>query len=144
MADMDDYRDAFCLFDKKGDGKIDSKQLGDVLRALGLNPTQAEIAKIQKEIDPRGDKRISFEEFLPIFYTYQQKKPAGDFESFIEGLRVFDRDGNGQISAAEIRHLLTSLGEKLTDDEVDTLLQGMEDNSGKVNYEDFVRKVLEG
>ena len=49
-----EYRDAFALFDKRGDSKIDSTQLGDVMRALGLNPTQAEIKKIQQEVDPNG------------------------------------------------------------------------------------------
>ena len=49
-----EYRDAFALFDKRGDGKIDSDQIGDVLRALGLNPTEAEVTKIVQEIDPKG------------------------------------------------------------------------------------------
>ena len=45
-----EYRDAFALFDKRGDGKIDSDQIGDVMRALGLNPTEAEVKKIVQEI----------------------------------------------------------------------------------------------
>ena len=49
-----EYRDAFALFDKRGDGKIDSDQIGDVLRALNLNPSQAEVLKIVQEIDPKG------------------------------------------------------------------------------------------
>ena len=49
-----EYRDAFALFDKRGDNKIDSNQLGDVLRALGLNPTEAEVKKTQLEVDPSG------------------------------------------------------------------------------------------
>ena len=57
-----------------------------------------------------GERRINFEEFIPIFHTYQAKKPAGNYESFVEAFRVFDRDGNGLISSAEIRHMLTSLG----------------------------------
>ena len=32
--------------------------------------------------------------------------------------KVFDKDGNGFISAAELRHVMTNLGEKLTDEEV--------------------------
>lgn len=49
-----EYRDAFALFDKRGDNKIDSNQLGDVLRALGLNPTEAEVKKTVQEVDPSG------------------------------------------------------------------------------------------
>ena len=61
-----------------------------------------------------GNKRVSFEEFLPIFLSGQQKKDSGSMEDFIEGLRVFDKDGNGFINSAELRHVLTSLG-KLID-----------------------------
>ena len=50
-----EYRDAFALFDKRGDNKIDSDQFGDVIRALGLNPTEAEVKKIRQEVDPNGE-----------------------------------------------------------------------------------------
>ena len=42
------------------------------------------------------------------------------------------QDGNGFISSAELRHLLTTLGEKLSDEEAEQLLAGHEDN--KVQY----------
>lgn len=42
------------LFDRRGDGKIESTQLGEVLRSLGHNPTQAEVKKALNEIDPSG------------------------------------------------------------------------------------------
>ena len=45
MADIEKNRSAFGLFDKKGDGRIDSKELGQVLRALGQNPTEADVKK---------------------------------------------------------------------------------------------------
>ena len=58
-----------------------------------------------------GSKRISFEEFLPIFLSFGQRKPTPSSNvGFVDGLRVFDRDGSGQISAAELRHVLTGLG----------------------------------
>ena len=57
-----------------------------------------------------GNKRVSFEEFLPIYLSCRQKKEQGTMEDFIEGLRVFDKDGNGFINSAELRHVLTSLG----------------------------------
>ncbi|WP_411023729.1 EF-hand domain-containing protein, partial [Salmonella sp. s51228] len=78
----------------------------------------------------------------PICRSQKQKKSQGTMEDFIEGLRVFDKDGNGTISSAELRHVLTTLGEKLTDEEVDALLTGIEDSQGQVNYEEFVKMVM--
>jgi myosin light chain 6 len=135
-----EYRDAFSLFDKKGDGKIETSQLGAVIRALGQNPTQADIKRFAQGF-PK-EHRISFEEFLPILASTQKIKEQGGVDDFTEGLKVFDKDGNGFISAAELRHVLTSLGEKLSDEEVTALLQGVEDTQGHVNYEEFVKLVL--
>jgi Ca2+-binding EF-hand superfamily protein len=53
------------------------------------------------------------QDFQVIFERLNRKKddviPA---EEFIDGLRVFDKDGNGLIPATELRHLLTTLGIK--------------------------------
>ncbi len=135
-----EYKDTFSLFDKKGDGKIETSQLGAVIRALGQNPTQADIKRFAQGFSK--DHRINFEEFLPILASTQKIKEQGGVDDYIEGLRVFDKDGNGTISAAELRHVLTSLGEKMSDEEVTNLLQGMEDLQGQVNYEEFVKMVL--
>ena len=53
-----------------------------------------------------------------IFQAICQKRNNDTAEDFVEGLRHFDKDGNGSITSAELRHLLTTLGEKLSDDEV--------------------------
>ncbi|XP_068740763.1 myosin-2 essential light chain-like [Montipora capricornis] len=142
---ISEHKEAFMLFDRRGDGKIESAQLGEVLRSLGLNPTQADVKKVLNEVDPKGNKRIAFEEFLPIFLSIGQKKPIhSSSEGFVDGLRVFDREGNGQISAAELRHVLTGLGERMTDEEVDLLVSGQEDQQGQINYEEFVKMVMSG
>ena len=50
---------------------------------------------------------------------------------------MFDRDGNGFISAAELRHVMTNLGEKLTDEEVDEMIREADvDGDGQINYEE--------
>ena len=41
-----EYKEAFALFDKKGTGAVPRETLGDLLRALGQNPTQSEVADI--------------------------------------------------------------------------------------------------
>ena len=57
--------------------------------------------------------------------------------------QVFDRDGNGFISAAELRHVMTNLGEKLTDEEVDEMIREADvDGDGQINYEEFVKMMM--
>lgn len=48
----------------------------------------------------------------------RKMKDTDSEEELKEAFRVFDKDGNGFISAAELRHIMTNLGEKLTDEEV--------------------------
>ena len=64
-------------------------------------------------------------------------------EELIEAFKVFDRDGNGFISAAELRHVMTNLGEKLTDEEVDEMIREADvDGDGQINYEEFVKMMM--
>lgn len=53
----------------------------------------------------------------------------------MEGLKVFDKEECGKILAAELRHILLALGERLNVEEADELLKGVEDAEGLVNYE---------
>jgi calmodulin len=49
--------------------------------------------------------------------------------------RVFDKDNNGVISSTELRRVMTNLGEKLTDDEVEDMIKEADiDGDGMVNY----------
>ena len=56
---------------------------------------------------------------------------------------MFDRDGTGAISAAELRHVMTNIGEKLSDQEVNEMLQEIDvDQNGLVNYEGNIYGVV--
>jgi len=142
---MGDKKEVFNLFDDVGDGKIDAIQIGTLARALGLKPTQAQVTKAAgAEYKRAGEKRLSLEEFLPIYEQLQKEKEVGTFADFMEGLRVFDKEECGKILVAELRHALLALGERLTVEEADEIVSGIEDSDGNVNYESFIKKVMAG
>ncbi|TRZ17714.1 hypothetical protein HGM15179_009379 [Zosterops borbonicus] len=132
-----EFKEAFSLFDKDGDGTITTKELGTVMRSLGQNPTEAELQDMINEVDADGNGTIDFPEFLTMMA--RKMKDTDSEEEIREAFRVFDKDGNGYISAAELRHVMTNLGEKLTDEEVDEMIREADiDGDGQVNYEDII------
>jgi Ca2+-binding EF-hand superfamily protein len=50
QANTTNYKEAFALFDKRGNGRVQIDSLGDLLRACGQNPTLAEISDLEKSI----------------------------------------------------------------------------------------------
>ncbi|GFR92474.1 calmodulin [Elysia marginata] len=129
-----EFKEAFSLFDKDGDGTITTQELGVVMRSLGQNPTEAELRDMVNEVDADGNGTIEFTEFLTMMA--KKMKESDTEEEIRDAFRVFDKDGNGFISAAELRHVMTNLGEKLTDDEVDEMVKEADmDGDGQVNYE---------
>ena len=136
-----EFKEAFALFDKDGDGTITTKELGTVMRSLGQNPTEAELQDMINEVDADGNGTIDFPEFLNLMA--RKMKDTDSEEELQEAFKVFDKDGNGTISAAELRHVMTNLGEKLTDEEVDEMIREADvDGDGEVNYEEFVKMMM--
>ncbi|KAJ2725823.1 hypothetical protein GGI07_001030 [Coemansia sp. Benny D115] len=137
-AQIGEYKEAFGLFDKDNDGLISTEELGSVMRSMNQNPTEAELQDMINEVDKDGNGKIDFGEFLSLMA--RQYNNGDDEEELKEAFRVFDKDGNGVISASELRHVMTSLGEKLTDDEVTEMIREADvDGDGQINYEEFVK-----
>merc|ERR1712108_66920 len=101
----------------------------------------AELQDMINEVDADGNGTIDFPEFLSLMA--RKMKDTDTEEELIEAFKVFDRDGNGFISAAELRHIMTNLGEKLTDEEVDEMIREADvDGDGQINYEEFVKMMM--
>jgi len=111
-----EFKEAFALFDKDGDGTITTKELGTVMRSLGQNRTEAELQDMIHEVDADGNGTIDFPEFLSLMA--RKMKEQDSEEELIEAFKVFDRKGSGYISPSELRYVLSNLKEKFTEDEI--------------------------
>ncbi|CAG5934086.1 unnamed protein product [Menidia menidia] len=140
---IEDFKEAFGLFDRIGDSQVAFNQVADIMRALGQNPTNKDVTKIlgNPSADDMANKRLNFEAFLPMLKEVDAQ-PKGSYDDYVEGLRVFDKEGNGTVMGAELRIVLSTLGEKMTEAEIDALMTGQEDENGSVHYEAFVKHIM--
>ncbi|EFX05533.1 myosin regulatory light chain cdc4 [Grosmannia clavigera kw1407] len=132
------YKEAFSLFDKRGNGRVTLDSLGDLLRACGQNPTLSEIRDLEKNVG--GD--FDFETFQRILNRPGGFRDPGEPDEYCRGFQVFDKDMTGYIGVGQLKYILTNLGEKMTDEEVDELLKAVDTSTGQVNYTDLVRTIL--
>lgn len=75
------------------------------MRSLGQNPTEAELQDMVAEVDADGNNSIDFPEFLTMMA--RKMKDTDSEEEIKEAFKVFDKDNNGFISAAELRHVMS-------------------------------------
>ncbi|MEJ1270755.1 hypothetical protein NN561_001583 [Cricetulus griseus] len=106
--------------------------------SLGQNPTEAELQDMINDVGADGNGTIDFPEFLTMMA--RKMKGTDSEEETREAFLVFDKDSNGYISKAELCHVTTNLGEKLTDEEVDEMIREADLNGdSQVHYEEFVQ-----
>jgi calmodulin len=138
---MKEYRDAFEMFDKNKNGTITAKELAAVMRSLNQDPTDQELNDMIQEVDFDGNGKIDFEEFVALMN--RRNKETDIEEEVINAFRIFDKDNLGMISSTELRHIMTTLGDKLTEEEVEEMIREADiDGDGYINYEEFVRMMM--
>jgi hypothetical protein len=77
---------------------------------------------------------VDFDTFSKILNRPGGFREPGEPEEYCRGFQVFDKDMTGFIGVGQLRYILTNLGEKMSDDEVDELLKAVDTSSGEINY----------
>jgi len=134
--ELQDYKNAFAVFDKDGDGVITAKELGEVMRSLGHAPTDLELQDVMNEVDKDGGGTIDLDEFLTMM---KHKLSTSDTEAeLLAAFQTFDRDNSGTISADELRAMLKSLGDEMTDQEINDLIREADtDGDNNISFAEF-------
>ncbi|KAM3613424.1 uncharacterized protein V6R79_025957 [Siganus canaliculatus] len=133
-----EVKEAFELFDTDGTGTIDVKELKVVMRALGFEPKKEEIKKMIADIDKEGSGTIDFSDFLSIMTLKMNEKDSK--EEILKAFRLFDDDGTGKISFKNLKRVAKELGENLTDEELQEMIDEADrDGDGEVNEQEFLR-----
>jgi centrin-1 len=126
------------LFDTDGSGTIDAKELKVAMRALGFEPNKDEIKKMIADIDKDGNGTIDFEEFLAMMTAKMGERDSR--EEIMKAFRLFDDDETGKISFKNLKRVAKELGENMTDDELQEMIDEADrDGDNEVNEEEFFR-----
>ena len=136
-----ELKEYFDMFDRDKDGSINEKELGNILRSLGHDPTDQDLSEMINEVDNNSDSKIEFEEFCKIMNNKLKQNDAE--QELIEAFKIFDREGKGLISENEFKHIMLSLGEKISEEELEEMMKKADpEKKGYVNYKQFAKVIF--
>ena len=88
-----EIKEIFMLFDKNSDGFVHTQELGTLVRAINLNPSEAEIQDMMKKVDPNNSGQFNLESLESLIR--ERGKDPDSLEDVVNALRVFDADKDG-------------------------------------------------
>ncbi len=135
------FKSVFDKIDIKQTGFIDVKEVQKIMRDFGSDITLEDIEAMMSDIDVNKSGNINFEEFLE-FLRRSNNDTASTNEEEDEVLRAFqtfDKNGDGHLTCTEFKHILTTLGDKFTEKEVDEIFKEIDINhDGILEYREFI------
>lgn len=133
---LEEYRDAFDLFDRDGNGKVSSDELGPLMRSLGSNPPDDHLQDLINEVDYDGDGVLNFTEFIDLMVNDRGADIDVELE-LIEAFHSFDTEDTGLIDSADLREAFLRMDEAQAD--VEDIIDATNVRvDRKITYDEFV------
>ncbi|VDK79201.1 unnamed protein product [Litomosoides sigmodontis] len=127
LQQIEEYRQCFTLYCPKGCTQ-NASHLRYIMRSLGYTPTIPETIEYFRKY---GEK-LDFPCFLEILHQENQK---GDpIQEIISALRGIDSKNQGWITVSEFVSILSSVGEKMSREEIYSVLQQLDITGGRVPF----------
>jgi len=138
QAQIQEFKEAFNMIDQGRDGFIDKDDLHDMFASLGKEVTEEYLEGMINE----APGPINFTMFLTLF---GEKLTGTDPEEVIRNaFQCFDEEGKGVINEEHLRELLTSMGDRFTEEQVDELYKDAPIKHGMFDYVEFTRMLKHG
>lgn len=122
-----DMKNIWSVFDLQEINRVSVVELRTILRALDIDPNEAELAQIRKQIDPTGQGYFTFEKLNEVME--EKLRDIDTPEDLLEQLKKLDKDKDGKIANPEFKQFIMNLGQKMTLEEAEELM-GMADPRG--------------
>lgn len=136
---QEEIREAFELFDRDGSDSVERRHLKTLLKVLDYEPRREQTARVlaQVGVGPRA-ARVTYREFVQLMANLINEKEIR--EEMVKAFNLFDVDGSGKITAANLRHIADQLGENMTDAELNEMIAEADlDHDGAVDAAEFLR-----
>ena len=143
---IEEFREAFSLFDTEGEGKIFTKELNTLLRSLGVHTNEAERNHYINKYDSSCEGIIYFKDFLDIIVSKTQKtKPE---EERMEAFKIFDLNKRNFMDLENFRDDLSNYCNDIDQNEIDDIceyLRNCDENgpSEIIRLDVAIRKIME-
>mmetsp|Transcript_24955 Transcript_24955/g.32231 ORF Transcript_24955/g.32231 Transcript_24955/m.32231 type:complete len:346 (+) Transcript_24955:104-1141(+) len=138
---------AFELSDEHGSGVLGKRQFTRALAAIGMHATQEQCLKWFDETDVDQDHLIDYEEFVVFYYKTIHKRLSDEeikerFDELWSGTGEKKADEQNYIDVSDFRRIMTTYGEKLTDEEVEEMIRDCKPKGGKIFLDNYMNMLL--
>lgn len=138
---IEEFREAFKVFDVDGSGNIDKDELRKLMLSVGQNPDSDELDEMVRIADADGSGEVDFFEFVALM-AHKMADPVND-SSISAAFSLFDRDNDGNLSVEELRGLMLNVGEPTVMSDINQLLSEVDtDQDGVLDVSEFTRMIL--
>ncbi|KRF80562.1 uncharacterized protein Dvir_GJ16661, isoform B [Drosophila virilis] len=138
QAQIAEFKEAFNMIDQNRDGFVEKEDLHDMLASLGKNPTDDYLDGMMNE----APGPINFTMFLTLF---GERLQGTDPEDVIKNaFGCFDEENMGVLPEDRLRELLTTMGDRFTDEDVDEMYREAPIKNGLFDYLEFTRILKHG
>ncbi|CAL9217087.1 unnamed protein product [Arabidopsis halleri] len=143
---INELREIFGSFDRNKDGSLTQLELGSLLRALGVKPSPDQFEMLIDKADTKSNGLVEFPEFValvsPELLSAAKRTTPYTEEQLLRLFRIFDTDGNGFLTAAELAHSMAKLGHALTVAELTGMIKEADsDGDGRINFQEFAKAI---